>query len=266
MRAFAWLSAANLAAFGAGEALAMPAPSRVASLNLCTDELLLLLAAPGQAASVTHLSHLEAESPLWRQARRLPANDGSLLSVAPLRPDMILTMGGAGRDRVGIAQRLGIRIVDLPFPNGLADIESAIATVAAALGRPQAGVAWIGRIQALRRSAPRLRLDAIYLGGGGQSASHEGTAAQWLALAGLRQRALRGNRTNLEELLLRPPQVIVRSDYRQGQYSSGQAWLSHPLARNVRGARELMADGRRWTCMGPLMVGEINRLRAELAR
>ena len=33
-----------------------PTPRRVASLNLCTDELLLLLAAPEQIASVTHLA------------------------------------------------------------------------------------------------------------------------------------------------------------------------------------------------------------------
>ena len=49
MRAFAFASAASLA-FAAAPA-AEAAPARVASLNLCTDELLLLLAAPGQIAS-----------------------------------------------------------------------------------------------------------------------------------------------------------------------------------------------------------------------
>ena len=46
------------------------APRRVASLNLCTDELLLALAAPEQIMSVTHLAQDPAETPLWRQARR----------------------------------------------------------------------------------------------------------------------------------------------------------------------------------------------------
>ena len=54
---------------------------KVASLNLCTDELLLTLAAPGQIVSVTHLAHQPQETILWRQARRYPLNDGSLLSV-----------------------------------------------------------------------------------------------------------------------------------------------------------------------------------------
>jgi iron complex transport system substrate-binding protein len=263
MRAFAWLSAASLAVAAPAEA---SAPVRAASLNLCTDELLLLLAGPGQAISVSHLSQMEAETPLWRHARRLPANDGSLLSVAPMRPDLVLSMGGAGRDRIGIARRLGIRTLDLPFPAGLSDIESSIREVASALGRPHAGAALIARIEALRRSAPPARLDAVVIGGGGRSIAPDGVAAQWLALAGLRQRPLRDNRISLEELLLRPPQVLVRSDYRQNQYSSGQRWLDHPLARNVRAARVVRADGRRWTCAGPLMVDEIHRLRAGLAR
>ena len=93
MRVFASLLAASLA-------LAAPAdasPRRVASLNLCTDELVLMIADPAQIASVTHLSQSPAETPLWRLARRHARNDGSLLSVAPLRPDLVVTMGGGAR-------------------------------------------------------------------------------------------------------------------------------------------------------------------------
>jgi iron complex transport system substrate-binding protein len=71
-----------------------------------------------------------------------------------------------------------------------------------------------------------------------------------------------GDRVSLEQLLLRPPAVILRSDYRQGQYSGEQRWLSHPLARRVRGARTVATDGRAWTCMGPVLAGEIERLKA----
>jgi len=96
MRAFASLWAISLAL----AAPAAAAPQRVASLNLCTDELVLLLAAPEQIASVTHLSQQEQEMPLWRTARRHPRNDGSLLSVVSLRPDLVVTMGGGARDRL----------------------------------------------------------------------------------------------------------------------------------------------------------------------
>jgi iron complex transport system substrate-binding protein len=266
MRAFAFASALSLAAAAsATEAPApAPAPLRVASLNLCTDELLLALADPGQIASVTHLSQQQAETPLWREARRHPMNDGSLVSAARHRPTLILTMGGGARDRLRIAERLGIEAVDLPFAAGLDDVERAIRTVAEALGREARGEALIARIAALKRSAPAAASDTIWLGGGGRTVAAEGLEAQWMRLAGLAQRPMQGDRVSLEQLAARPPAVLLRSDYRAGQYSAAQRWLGHPLAAAAGRARTVRTDGRRWTCMGPPMVDEILRLRREL--
>jgi iron complex transport system substrate-binding protein len=257
MRACACILVASLALAGVAEA----APKRVASLNLCTDELLLALAAPGQIASVTHLSQQEAETPLWRQARRFRRNDGSLLSVAGLRPDLVLTMGGGARDRTRIAQRLGVNVVDLPYPSSIADIEQGIATVATALGREAEGRRVLDRIAALKRTRPATAADTIWLGGGGRSVGAKGIAAQWMRLAGFRQRPLRGDRVSLEQLLVRPPAILLRSDYRSGQYSGEQRWLAHPLAQGTQRSRAIATDGRRWTCMGPLMIDEVRRLR-----
>jgi iron complex transport system substrate-binding protein len=261
MRAFASFLAASLALAAPAEA----APRRVASLNLCTDELVLLLAAPDQIVSVTHLAQDPAETPLWRQGRRYRRNDGSLMSAAAMRPDLIVTMGGGARDRLRIAERLGIATVDLPFAFGLADVEANISRVAAALGRPAAGQALVARMRALRRSAPPARIDTIWLGGGGRTVAPEGLEGQWMALAGLAQRPLQGDRVSLETLIARPPRILLRSDYRQGQYSGQQRWLDHPAARRAGGARNIATDGRRWTCMGPLLIDEVVRLRREVA-
>ena len=257
MRAFVFASILSLLAAGRAEA----APQRVASLNLCTDELLLMLAEPEQIASVTHLSQSAAETPLWRLGRRHRSNDGSLLSVTGVRPDLVLTMGGGARDRSGIAKRLGIRTLDLPFPQTIGDVERGIALVGVALGRPDQARALLSRIAGLERTRPDGGTDAIWLGGGGRSVGAAGLAAEWMALAGFRQRALRGDRVSLEQLLVSPPRILLRSDYRSGQYSGEQRWLSHPLARGRRAARTIVTDGRRWTCMGPTMIDEIARLR-----
>ena len=269
MRAFGLASAISLALAACASPPPVPvvsgaAPARVVSLNLCTDELLLLLGNPDQVASVTHLSHRQDETPLWREARRHPANDGTLASAAPLRPDLVLTMGGGG-DRLGIAERIGVTAVDLPYPQSIDDVMTSIRTVAAALGRVDVGDAAIARIEALRRSAPVGRIDALWVDGGGRTMAAEGLEAQWMALAGLRQRAIGGDRIALEELLVRPPAVLLRSDYRANQYSQGQAWLNHPLARAARASRMMTTDGRRWTCMGPPLVDEVLRLRSELS-
>jgi len=241
--------------------LAASAALKVASLNLCTDELLLQLAAPDQIISVTHLAQQPAETLLWRQARRYRSNDGSLLSVAGLRPDLVVTMGGGARDRIRIAGRLGIRTIDLPFARNIADVETSVTRLAEALGRPQAGTALLRRMAALKASAPRGHRDTIWLGGGGRTVAADGLEAQWMALAGMRQRPTRGDRISLETLMLRPPAILLRSDYRQGQYSAGQRWLTHPAARRPMGARVIPTDGRLWTCMNPLLIDEIHRLR-----
>lgn len=263
MRGFASLLAASLAL---APATAAAVPARVASLNLCTDELVLALAAPDQIVSVTHLAQDPAETPLWRQARRYRRNDGSLLSVAALRPDLVVTMGGGARDRLRIAERLGIATIDLPFATSIADVEAGILRLASALGRPAAGEALIRRIAALKVGAPATQRDTIWLGGGGRTVSAGGLEAQWMALAGLRQRPMQGDRVGLETLIARPPQILLRSDYRAGQYSASQRWLTHPAAARVRGARTLVTDGRLWTCMGPTLIDEIQRLRREVAR
>jgi iron complex transport system substrate-binding protein len=264
MRASAFASAISLAL--AASPAAAAAPARVASLNLCTDELLLMLADPRQVVSVTHLAQQQAETPLWRRARAYRRNDGSLASVAALRPDLVLTMGGGARDRVRIAQRLGIRVLDLPYPQSVADIERSVRTVGLALGRPDGARAVLGRIAALRAARPPRAHDTIWLGGGGRTVAASGLAAEWMALAGFRQRAVPGDRVGLEQLLVRPPRVLLRSDYRSGQYSSEQRWLSHPLARAAKGSRTVATDGRVWTCMGPAMIGEVERLRPESVR
>ena len=263
MRVFACALAISLAATAPAEAAP---PGRVASIKLCTDELLLLLAKPEQIASVTYLSQQKLESPLWRQAARYHANDGTLIDVAGLAPDLILDMGGGGRDTARISGRIGARLLTLPYPQNLDDIEDAVRRVAAALHRPEAGARVVQRIQALRRSAPRHSIDAVWLGGGGRSLAPTGLGAEWMRIAGLRQRALAGDRLTLEQLLVAPPALLVRSDYRTAQYSAEQSWLSHPLVARSRRARTISTDGRRWTCMGPLLITESLRLRSRVTR
>jgi iron complex transport system substrate-binding protein len=235
----------------------------VASLNLCTDEYLLLLARPREVASVSFLSQDAHEAPLWRSARRHHSNRGSIEDVIARRPDVLLTMGGSGRSARLLARRLRIRPVELVPAASLEDVARNLRTVAAALGEPRRAEPWLERLARLRRTAPAAAKDALWLSGGGQTLTPRSIGAQWLRLAGLEQRPLPGGRVSLETLLVRPPAVLVRSRYRSAQVSSGARWLDHPIVRNAK-ARRIETDGRAWTCMGPLMIGEIEQLRTAL--
>ncbi|MEO5774838.1 MAG: hypothetical protein ABIQ32_12075 [Sphingomicrobium sp.] len=234
--------------------------ARVASLNLCTDEYLLLLARPQEIASVSYLSQQRDDSPLWQRAKGHHANYGSFEQVLPLRPQILLTMGGGGRASSLLARRMGIRSVDLVPPANIDDVATNLRAVAGALGEPRRAQPWLTRLEQLRRTRPARAREAIFLGGGGRSQSPGSPGVDWMRLAGFRQRPLPGGRASLETLLVRPPEVLIESGYRRGQVSSETMWLNHPIVRQTK-ARRLTADGRVWTCMGPLMIPEIERLR-----
>src|SRR4029453_4506308 len=188
--------------------LAASAALKVASLTLCTDDLLLLLADDNQIASVTHLSTQPSETVLWQKARRHRINDGSLFSVASLKPDLVLTMGGGARESGSIARRLGIRVVTLPYPQSISDIEASTSRTASEIGMPERGRQILQQVAQLRRTELRTGVDTIWLGGGGRSMASTGLASEWMRLAGLRQRTLHGDRVSLEQLLVSPPQVL----------------------------------------------------------
>src|SRR4029079_8541764 len=95
---------------GFASLLVASAGLRVASLNLCTDELLLALAEPDQIASVPHLAQRPLEYANWKEARRYSKNDGSLLSVVGPRAGLVLTLGGGGPCQAHIALKRVMRV------------------------------------------------------------------------------------------------------------------------------------------------------------
>ncbi|QLC24158.1 ABC transporter substrate-binding protein [Parasphingopyxis algicola] len=248
------------------DSAAQAAPSRVVSVNMCTDELLLLLARPDQIASVTHLARDRHEFPFWRTARRYPANNGSVVAVAGYRPDLILTMGGVAQDRERLADRIGAELIALPFPRTIADIENAVRTVAAALDREERGQRIIAAIRRFEADRPETMREVTFLSDSGYSLAEQSLGAQWLALAGARLPEGQGMRVAAETLLLDPPETVIRSDYHRGRTSRGQYWLGFRFIDNSPGTRIVDTDGRRWTCAGPSMLPEIRRLRAVLGR
>ena len=233
---------------------------RAASLNLCTDEYLLLLAEPQQIVSISYLSRDPQESALWRQARRYQGNRGSIEDVLPLKPSLLLTMGGGGRATALLARKMNLQVIDLPYAVDFRGIAGNLRLVASALGQPASAARWMARLNDLQAKAPRQAKDTIWISGGGSESFADSLAAKWLRLAGFRQRALPGGRASLEVLLTEPPNILIKSNYRSGQVSGAQRWLDNPIVRHSP-SKQLITDGRPWTCVGPLMIPEIERLR-----
>lgn len=251
-----WLPALLLMVGVAAAAAATPA--RVASLNLCTDEYLLLTARPGQIASISKLGADAQETPLAARAHGLATNSGRLGDVLAQRPDLVLTMGAHPQD-AALARRLGIRLVSLTYPQSPADVAAQVARIARLLDNLPAGDAFAGDVAALAAKAPAQPMPALMVGGGGLAPSMGGLAAGWLRLAGFTQR--QDGAVPMEALIADPPPVLLISRYRPGQFSQPQAWTQHPALANLP-SRRITVDGRAFLCGGAAMPGEIRRLQA----
>lgn len=243
---------------------AAAAPVRVVSLNLCADQLALLLARPGQLVSVSRLGADPLDSPLADRARGLHTNNGRMESVAHLRPTLVLTGGFSNLYAASLARRLGARVVDVPPADNLPAVRRNIRTVAAALGNVPAGERLIAQMEADLGPVPPGR-PALFLTGGGFTIRPDSLGARMLAHAGLRQQRVPEGRVDLERLIANPPEVLVISRYRPGQTSLNARWLEHPALKALPATiRVVEVDGRAWMCTGALAAGTIPGLRSAL--
>lgn len=243
----------------------MAAPQRVASLNLCTDELVLLLADKRQLVSVTKLGADPRETRLAHRATGLHRNNGRMESIAGLVPDLVITGGGANRYAAEIARRIGTRVVDVPPPLTIAELRRNIRTVAKALDQTARGEALVAHVDAKLGKIPAHQRSAVLLSGGGYTVRTDGLSAKLARYAGLAQQPFPSERVGLDRLIADPPEVIVITRYRAGQASLHQMWLAHPALKRLPASTKIIEiDGRSWTCLGPLVADDVADLRARL--
>ena len=86
------------------------APLRVVSMNLCTDQFALMLAAPEQLISVSYVSADPVTSPLADIASRYPLNHGSAEEIYLMRPDLVLAGPWTDPAALAMLRRLGVTV------------------------------------------------------------------------------------------------------------------------------------------------------------
>ena len=87
-------------------------PVRIASMNQCTDQLLLLLAPDETIASLSFVSRQRPWLDPAQQARiiRLPVNQGAAEEMVRLNPDLIVTSAFSDASTLSLLRRLGSRV------------------------------------------------------------------------------------------------------------------------------------------------------------
>lgn len=226
-----------------------------ASLDLCADEYLLMFADRKQVSSVSFLAKDANETALARQARGIPANDGSIESVLRHKPTILLTTRSPSPAQQRLANRLGMKIVMLPFAQTPSDVSNNVDQVASLVDSKERGAAWQRRFNAVKSQTNDKR-KMLWIGS--TSTSLGPTNSAWLSLAGIDVEQPRAGLSRIEQVAASTSPLLV-SAYRDDQYSRNAAWRDHPLVRS-RMAGRTNVDGRAFTCGGPMMLGVVEGL------
>lgn len=245
------------------------APRRVVSINLCTDQLALALAAPGQVVSVTRMLQRD-EGPLAAEARRLPGNSARAEEIYLLAPDLVLAGSFTAPDTLRMLQHLGLRVEVFTPAETLADIRANMLHMGALLGREAEAEAQVAafdaRLAAIAPGPGPAPLAALYAANG-YSAGQSTLPGQIVKAAGFALLAERlglpyGGVVPLETLATANPDLLIAA--RPGAPKSrAEEILAHPVVQALREQvpTDTLHDSD-WTCGTPAVLDTVERLAA----
>lgn len=268
------IGAGHLAGFVVALICAAPAPAgaapeRVVSMNVCTDQLAMLIADPGQLVSVSYLARDPASSVLAGEARAIPVNHGLAEEIFLLQPDLVLAGAFTTRTTVSLLKRLGFRVEEFAPENDFGAIRGNILRMGHLLGRPERAGELIERFDAELarwRQAPGSRgLAASYYAG--SYTSGDGTLAdEVISAAGYDNLGAKLGfsgtmQLSLEVLLLSDPDLLILGDRGGRAPALAQGVLAHPaLERAFSGVDRLEIESRYWVCGAPFTARAVEAL------
>jgi iron complex transport system substrate-binding protein len=269
------LALAGLALAWHAPARAADPPRRVASFNVCADQLVVALADPDQIVALSPNARDPAISVVADKAAGYPLLGRTAESMVPLKPDLVL-VGPWDRP---LTQRmlhvLGFRIVTVPLVNDLTTGIAQIREIAKLLGHPERGEALIAEIEAARSrlaAAPRPKsLSALLVGNSGYTVGPESLAGVLLREAGLAPPAgapaCYGGYVPLEKLIMLRPDFLVMASIIETPDGQGTLYLTHPALRALYPPQKRIALPSKFTlCAGPSLVAAFDYLTDVLTR
>ena len=256
--------AAGVAGGAAVAGAADAPPARVVSMNVCTDQLLLLVADREQIAALSPLATNREMSALAARAAGLAQTTGGAEDIYLRSPDLVLADVWSDPGTLAMLARLGVRVERFSPGVSVPDIRAKITRMGEVLGQDARAAAVLAdfdaRLAAIARPAQAPRA-AVY-GAGGYGYGPKTLEGQMLALAGFENlvsgpRLDWGGRLDLEALVLAAPDLVIAG---APGASRAEEMLAHPALAGMRVERALR--DARWVCAAPAMLGAVADLAA----
>ncbi len=253
----------------AGAAAFAGAPQKVVSLNVCTDQLAMLVAGEGQIYSLSALAVDPRISGMVEQARAYHINSARGEEIYLMKPDLVLAGTYTARASVEMLERLGVPVLRMAPASGLADVPLRLREMGRALGREARAEALVADFEAglarLRTDAPKQRPRAVGYAANGYTSGAHTLPDEMIAAAGFINIASElgidyGGRMPLEHLAMSAPDLVISSTPYAGA-SRAEEVPQHPVVRAVTGGgAPVSMVSRDWSCGTPLVLRAIEEL------
>lgn len=270
-RSWRRICAVALALILAAPALAGEPPRRVVSMNVCTDQLAMLLAAPGQLLSVSFLATDPGSSALAGQAASYRLNHGLAEEISLMEPDLVIAGTYSTTVAVSMLERLGFRVERFASETSFDDVRANMLRMGALLGRERRAEEMVATLdeglRELAASAIAGLTVATYASNsyttGKGSLSEAVIEAAGLTNLGSEIGIQGAGRLPLEVLVLAMPQILTSDTPTYEAPALAQENFVHPAYRAVLArAQKASVPSADWICGGPFNLAAANILQA----
>jgi iron complex transport system substrate-binding protein len=281
-RHFAWLSrfiaAAALVVFGGvlfapAQAAELP---RIASMNVCTDQLLITLADPAQILGLSRFSRDAWQSWAADDARHYKILSGGAEDVLVLKPDIVVASLFDKRSTRELLREKGLHLAEFTVPRNLIEVKAQIRRMGEIVAHSDRAEAEIARIDAAIARARRAVADRHYsvlpLSRRGWVSGSDSLVSSLLAETGLFNVAgdlgvAFGGYASLEAIVNLKPDFILVSEAGDRAEDDGRAFLLHPaLERFYPPQKRIVIPEQLTVCGGVMLADALDVLVAELKR
>jgi iron complex transport system substrate-binding protein len=247
----------------------------VASINVCTDQLLVAIAAPSQIAALGPSSRdmLRYWSP--PDADRYPRVSGHAEDILVLKPDIVLAGRSTKLATREFLKTHGVRVEEFEPARSLEDVRAQIVRVGRLTGNPERALNLIAKIDSAlerARASAGNGMRVLALSRRGWLAGSESLIGDLLRKVGLANAAeemgmRRGGFATLEAIIAAKPDFVLVSKDEDFAEDQGRAFLLHPAIEKLYPrSRRIMVPDRLTVCAGPMLPEAIDRLATEIER
>ncbi len=249
---------------------------RIASINLCTDQLLVTLADPAQILGISPFARDPFRSWDKDKAAQFRLLSGEAEDVLALKPDVVVAGRFTKRATRELLKEKGLKVAEFAPARSLDDVKKQLRDMGAIVRHPERAEAEIARLDAAiahaRAAAQRnpLRVLAVSRRGwvsGGDNLTTSLLSAVGLKNAGGELGLKAGGFASLEAIVTLKPDLLLVTDNTDFAEDEGRAFLLHPaLEKTYPPSKRLVLPERLTACGGPTMIEALDRLTAEINR